>query len=62
MRESERYVVVDGCMFLNKSPTKMCLAKKKKKKGKLDHSDSTHRVNIEYLPSEERCSKGKILK
>ena len=28
MKESERYIVMDGCMFLNKCPTKMCLAKK----------------------------------
>ena len=27
VKESERYIVMDGCMFLNKCPTKMCLAK-----------------------------------
>ena len=31
VRESERCTVMDGCMFLNKCPTKMGLAKKNKK-------------------------------
>ena len=27
VKGSERYIVIDGCMFLNKCPTKLCLVK-----------------------------------
>ena len=39
-----------------------CPWPKKEKEKKLAHSGSTDRVNIEYLPSQDKCSKGKILK
>ena len=36
VKESKKYIIIytvmDGCMFLNKRPTKMCLAKKKKRR------------------------------
>ena len=31
MKENERYIVMDRCMFLNKCSTKMCLAKERER-------------------------------
>ena len=43
------YAIIDGCMLLNKSPTMMCLAEKKKKKKNYITSVSLNELNRELL-------------
>jgi len=51
-RKSERYIVMNGCMLLNKCPTTMCLAKKKKPKKvrKVHFWQSAKNIKLTYDP------------
>ena len=69
MREWEEYCN-DGWMFLNKRPTMMCLAKKKKKKqlkeDKLQHNSSVHVLLVNIFsrtraPIEEQINRKTII-
>ena len=59
MKESERYIVMDGCMFLSKCPTKMCLAKRNKEKKRKEKKKKKKRsacTGVVYLLlGVERC-------